>query len=219
MLKILRKITPIFMAIVLVMSLSLTSFAYEYDGEDKQGVQIDDKFYSLDYILTHISEFGSIIANAGLDIILDVNGKSANLAAYFASGTEDDFDTWSSNPENQTEPNPSIYINQSGEEILINGNQEDDTKIENAVAKNAVFLTIISGECASDVTKVEVVYDGKTKEAVMDNGTFTYNVVPMMQNGDEIVVKAYVGDELVDTDLIVVGEEVQEKEFKVIDIY
>jgi hypothetical protein len=80
--------------------------------------------------------------------------------------------------------------------------EEDDTKIENAVAKNAAILTSVTGDCASDVDKVEVIYNGKTKEAKIENGTFSYNIVPMIGAGDEVVIKGYVGDELVDTDTI-----------------
>ncbi|SHH33473.1 S-layer homology domain-containing protein [Tepidibacter thalassicus] len=80
---------------------------------------------------------------------------------------------------------------------------EDDSMITNAEAKGTV-ATAVSGDIDAKVTKVEVIYDGKTKEAKLADGKFTWNIFPGLDKGDKIIVKAYVGTELKDTDEVIV---------------
>lgn len=66
------------------------------------------------------------------------------------------------------------------------------------------IATSVTGSYESTVTKVEVIFTGFTKEARLTNGSFIWNIFPGMNSGDKVIVKAYVGSELVETLTVVV---------------
>jgi hypothetical protein len=62
------------------------------------------------------------------------------------------------------------------------------------------FATAVTGNYANGVTKVEVLYNSLTKTALLNpNGTFSWSIFPGLTIGTEVIVKAYVGNELKDT--------------------
>jgi hypothetical protein len=204
----------------MVMGMNSIAFGFELNGQETPGVQIDDVFYPMDYIATHPDEFADVFGNADpTKVIIDLNEKPIKFSDYAGAGYPADFDGWASNPSNQTVPNPQKYIGSDGSQNPI-GEPEQDEKITEAKAVATVITTEVSGKYASDVTKIEVIYDNMTKEAVKnDDGTFKWSIFGTKPNGTKIVIKGYIGNDLVDTDTVTVGDEVQEKEFKVIDIF
>ncbi len=67
--------------------------------------------------------------------------------------------------------------------------------------------TLVTGMYESDVTKVDVLYDGKTKPAELkDDGTFLWSIFPGLKNGDNVIVKAYTEDGLAETVEVTVGQ-------------
>ncbi|KDR94940.1 hypothetical protein SAMN02745945_02822 [Peptoclostridium litorale DSM 5388] len=84
----------------------------------------------------------------------------------------------------------------------------DDGKIRYAQAIGNT-ATSVSGMYTDDVTKIEVIYSGVTKEATLENGEFSWNIFPGLQNGAKITLKAYAEEEMLETIEITVGEEAQ----------
>lgn len=81
--------------------------------------------------------------------------------------------------------------------------EEPEEYLANVTAKGNV-ATNVSGSYDSAVTKVEVEYKGLTKTAKMTSGTFSWNIFPGLASGQTVVVKAYVGTEVVQTLEVVV---------------
>lgn len=86
---------------------------------------------------------------------------------------------------------------------------EDDTMLTYVQAIGNI-ATSVTGNYASEVTKVEVIYNGLTKTAALNNdGTFSWSIFPGLANGTKVTVKGYAGSKLVDTDVVEVGVEAE----------
>ena len=66
------------------------------------------------------------------------------------------------------------------------------------------LATAVTGTYANGVTKVEVLYSGLVKEAMLKSDkTFSWSIFPGLAGGTTVTVKAYVGAQLVETKTVV----------------
>jgi hypothetical protein len=168
------------MATAMTLSSMSTAFALNVDGKDISGAQIGDKFYSLEYITQQTDNFAEIVATAGSDIILDVNGVSANLGAFLTSGTDLDFDTWAADPANQTLPNPAVIVNGDGSETQI----VEELSVESVSAVTSTEIKVIfNKDLVNETVKPSnftiVEKDNEYNEPYIDAVKVAGNVVTM----------------------------------------
>lgn len=76
-------------------------------------------------------------------------------------------------------------------EFFVQGEYIYDAKAEGKVA------TAITGK-VKDADRVLVEYDGKTKTALLENGEFTWNVFPSLDEGTQVTISAYSGSSLLE---------------------
>lgn len=96
-----------------------SAFAYQLEGTNYDGVQVDDTFYSLGYILNHESTFVDIFGPAATNkVILDFNHKSAKFSDYLFTNPAD-FDAWASVASHQTPAAPKTFIKADGTSVTV----------------------------------------------------------------------------------------------------
>jgi site-specific recombinase XerC len=108
--KIFKKIMPIGLALVLSLGSMVNVFAYPLDNVNYDGIQVNDTFYSLDYIIDNEGTFGDLFGPSdSTKVILDFNQKAAKFSDYLTANPAD-FDAWASAPANQTPANPAKLV-------------------------------------------------------------------------------------------------------------
>ena len=92
------------LSLVLAVGQFIPSYAFEYEGSSIDGIQVGDKFYHFQYIVSPEGAGPFDEAFGGADpstIIIDVGGNSAKFSDYIASGLSD-FDAFAAVAANQT---------------------------------------------------------------------------------------------------------------------
>lgn len=154
---------PLSMAAVMALStMAPAAQAFQHNGQNVDGVQIGNNFYSMGYITSHSNEFGNIFGAADpQSTIIDFNGRPALFSGFIGSGMND-IDEFASNPENQTPATPSNLIDENGEETPV------------------------------DSVPPVLVYTGETTINLANGAEFILPVVTGTDNKDETVNVAHV---------------------------
>lgn len=96
------------------------------------------------------------------------------------------------------------YTVWSGTEDVTVGDPAGEPKLTECKALGGGMFWSLTGKYAEGVSKVEVIYNDLTKEAVLKDGTFSWNVMSELK-GKVVVFKAYEGEKLVDTQQVTVN--------------
>ncbi|SHH33526.1 Ig-like domain-containing protein [Tepidibacter thalassicus] len=163
-----------------------TSMAFAYNGMD--GIQIDNKFYSIDYIVgEHAEAFSDIFGPANTEnVIIDMNGKSAKFSDYLATNPAD-FDTWASNPDVQTPANATTIVKGDGTEIPVE-TPEQELKVESVKAINAKEIEIKFNKEIDEDTVVAVNFSINA-DSLADSGTYNSSNTSVALQDDKKTVK------------------------------
>jgi hypothetical protein len=183
-----KKIMAVSMATAMTLSSMSTAFAFNMNGTETPGVQIGDKFYSMEYISTHGSDFADLFGNAAPEnVVIDLNEKPIKYSDYVAANYPSDFDAWASDVNNQTAANPTVFVGADGTETPVGGELTVDSvsaitstklqvtlnkAVDAAAAANFTIAGATVNSATLDETK-KVVTLGVTGLVASENYTLT----------------------------------------------
>ena len=153
-----KKINKLFWVFLAAVIISASNFfqshAMQYLDDFIDGIQIQDKFYSIDYIIYNSDEFQKVFGPADVeDVIIDFNRRPVRFSDYINSvqnGYGGSLYEYGGEEGNQTNPFPAVFIGGSEGEDSGGGNQEDSAVVIN--------ITPISN------TKIEILFESSIEQ-------------------------------------------------------